>query len=348
MQASDPAGPGENDPVTALRVGTRGSQLALWQAHFVAEAVVAAGGPSSEIVVITTSGDRFRDVAVSHAGGKRLFVKEIEDALLAGQIDLAVHSAKDLPAELPDGTTLAAAPEREDPRDAVVLPAGHEGSVARAQIADQAPPAALELLSDLGSTPCIGTGSVRRVAQLRRLLPTARFEGIRGNLDTRLRKLDDGGPYDALILAAAGLRRLGFRDRIAATLPLDACVPAPGQGAIAVEVRADDAAVRHHVERISDAATMASVAAERALVATLGGGCQVPIGAIATPAGREMRLDAIVTSLDGRRAVQQSGAGSIDDPNALGRHVGERLLRSGAREILEEVLREQLPAAEDH
>ncbi len=336
-------------PMTALRLGTRGSRLALWQAQFVADALAAGGGPVSEVVAIKTSGDRLAEGALRAIGGKQLFVKEIEDALLSGQIDLAVHSAKDLPADLPDGAALAAVPVREDPRDAIVLAdladapggpgeqlaaPGQDGREVIARLVAQA------------SATRFGTGSVRRVAQLRQLFPHARFEGIRGNLETRLRKLDAGGPYDALILAAAGLKRLGFGARISTTLSPSTCVPAPGQGAIAVEIRADDASARRIVERIADAAAIAAVAAERALVAALGGSCQVPIGALATLAGGELRLDAIVTSLNGRRSVRHSGTGAIDDPITLGRKVADLLLESGAGEILEDVRQEQIPAKE--
>ena len=332
--------------MTALRVGTRGSRLALWQAQFVADALAAGGGPASEVIAITTSGDRLAEGALQPIGGKQLFVKEIEDALLSGQIDLAVHSAKDLPAELPDGAELAAVPAREDPRDAIVLADSPGGPAERLAALDHDGRETLALLAARGSAATLGTGSVRRVAQLRQLVPRARFEGIRGNLETRLRKLDAGSTYDALVLAAAGLRRLGFGARISTTLSPITCVPAPGQGAIAVEIRTDNAAARRSVERIADAAAMAAVGAERALVAALGGGCQVPIGALATPAGGELRLDAIVTSLDGRRSIRYSGTGKIDDPVTLGRHVANLLLQSGAGEILEEVRQEQIPAEE--
>jgi hydroxymethylbilane synthase len=314
-----------------LRIGTRGSQLALWQANAVAERIAAAGGPSCRIIVISTSGDRLQDAPLSQVGGKRLFVKEIEDALLRNEIDLAVHSSKDMPAILPDGLVIAGVLPREDPRDAVVLPAGRQ-------------PAAMgsveELVAALGQTPSIGTGSVRRIAQLTRLFPGAQFKAIRGNLDTRLRKLDEGA-HDALVLAAAGLRRLGFAERISYALPPAACVPAPGQGIVAVEIRGDDARTREFVSRLDDPAAGAALAAERALVETLGGGCQTPVGALATLIDDDtIELVAAVIALDGSRAVRERGVGPRSDAAALGAQVGAALLAQGADQILADALSE--------
>src|SRR3954464_10137152 len=233
-----------------LRLGTRGSQLALWQANSVAAQIVAAGGPPCRIVVIKTDGDRLQDRPLSEIGGKGLFVKEIEDALLGGEIDLAVHSSKDMAAVLPAGLTIVGVLPRENPLDAVVLPRRAQGSGLGAGETLSAQPSALasvdELRNLLGASPAIGTGSVRRIAQLTRLFPGARFAGIRGNLDTRLRKLD-AGEHDALVLAAAGLRRLGFDRRISFALPTAACVPAPGQGVVAIEIRDGDARVHDAV-----------------------------------------------------------------------------------------------------
>ncbi|MCC7417612.1 MAG: hydroxymethylbilane synthase [Acidobacteria bacterium] len=317
-----------------LRLGTRGSQLALWQAHEVAARIAAAGGPSCRIVIIRTSGDRLQEARLAAAGGKRLFVKEIEDALLGAEIDLAVHSSKDMPAILPGGLAIAAVLPREDPLDAVVLPAG--GGAVLATLGD--------LVAHVGQTPTIGTGSVRRMAQLRRLCPGAAFEPIRGNLDTRLRKLDAGG-FDALVLAAAGLRRLGAAARISLALPVDACVPAPGQGIVAVEVRESDDAVRAVVASIDDRATHAALAAERAVVAALGGGCQTPIGALATPAGGTgLRLVATVVAVDGSRAIREEAIGAIGQADALGRQVGTALFGAGAGEILADAARQHPPA----
>jgi hydroxymethylbilane synthase len=321
-----------------LRLGTRGSQLALWQARSVAARIAAGGGPSCLIVVIKTSGDRLQDAPLSQVGGKRLFVKEIEDALLRHEIDLAVHSSKDMPAVLPDGLVIAGVLPREDPRDAVVLPHRAQGLGLRADEALSPQRSALNSIDDLvaalGQSPSIGTGSVRRVAQLTRLFPGAKFTPIRGNLDTRLRKLDDGG-HDALVLAAAGLRRLGFANRISFALPAAACVPAPGQGIVAVEIRRDDARVREFVSRLDDPAAGAALTAERALVETLGGGCQTPVGALATLVDDDtIELVAAVIALDGSRAVRERGVGPRSDAAALGARVGAALLAQGADEIL--------------
>ena len=315
-----------------LRLGTRGSQLALWQANTVAAGIASAGGPSCAIVVIKTSGDSLQEAPLSEVGGKRLFVKEIEDALLRGDVDLAVHSSKDMPALLPDGLTIAAVLPREDPLDAVVLPR------ARTSASNENANAAIATIDDLvamlGRAPSIGTGSVRRIAQLTRLFPGARFTPIRGNLDTRLRKLDEGA-HDALVLAAAGLRRLGFGNRISLALPAAACVPAPGQGIVAVEIRGDDGRVGEAVARIDDRAAAAALAAERALVEALGGGCQTPIGALATPMDEDqLEMIAAVVALDGSKAVRASGRGARADAAALGRRIGAQLIADGADEIL--------------
>ena len=313
----------------ALKLGTRGSQLALYQANAVAALLRERAQVACEIVVIRTSGDLLAEASLTEIGGKRLFVKEIEDALLDGSVDLAVHSSKDMPAVLPDGLDVAAVLPREDPRDAIVLPAPAE------------PDAPVEdVIARLGPAPRIGTSSVRRSAQLARIFPGARFLPIRGNLDTRLRKVDSGD-FDAIVLAAAGLRRLGFAARISATLPPDACVPAPGQGIIAVEVRGNDLRVRRIVERINDAPAGAAFEAERAVVRRLGGGCQMPLGAYAVSAGNDLILTAIVISLDGVRAVRAEMRGSAARADALGGDVADRLLAQGASEILADVQRAQ-------
>jgi hydroxymethylbilane synthase len=309
--------------VTALRVGTRGSPLALWQAHTVT-ALLEAAGYRVEIVRIKTSGDRLQEAPLSEVGGKRLFVKEIEDALLGGTIDVAVHSAKDMSAMLPDGLAIAAALPREDPRDTLVLPE---------RVAATGFDAAL---AHLGDAPAVGTSSVRRAAQLAALMPRARFSPIRGNVDTRLQKLDSGR-FDAIVLACAGMRRLGLERRVSAPIPVRRCIPAPGQGIVAVEIRSDDAAARAAGGRINDDAAAAALAAERAVVAALGGGCQLPLGAIATLAGTDLQLLGIVTSLDGTRAVRREAAGPARDPEGVGRRLAEELARGGATAILDEI-----------
>jgi hydroxymethylbilane synthase len=311
-----------------LRLGTRGSQLALWQARAVAAGLAARTGHACEIVVITTSGDRLQEAPLSEAGGKRLFVKEIEDALIRGDVDLAVHSSKDMPALLPDGLAIAASLPREDPHDAVVLPASRQRAASTIS----------ELVAVLGQSPTIATSSVRRTAQLARLVPGARFVAVRGNLDTRLRKLDAGGP-SALVLAAAGLRRLGFASRITMALPAEVCVPAPGQGIVAVEVRADDHTTRALLAQIDDPTATTALTAERALVAALGGGCQMPVGALARIDRDTIELTAVVISLDGCRAIRASARGA--DPEALGQEVGAKLHADGAADILADVKRVQ-------
>ena len=313
---------------TPLRIGTRGSELALFQARAVAR-LLQGHGISSEIVVIKTSGDRLADAALSDIGGKRLFVKEIEDALLERRIDLAVHSSKDMPVTLPSGLQIGAVLPREDARDAVVLTASLRGEDAGSVEG---------VTRTLGRQPRIGTSSVRRIAQLRRLWPGAHFAPIRGNLNTRLRKLDEGG-FDALVLAAAGLRRLRFDDRISTPLPVAACVPAPGQGIIAVELREDDEAARTVTASINDPVAAAALAAERAVIVRLGGGCQMPIGAHAAIDGSQIRMTAVVVSLDGARAAHATAEGTLGDPRAVGQLVAERLIAEGADDIIAEVMR---------
>jgi hydroxymethylbilane synthase len=286
----------------------------------------AHAGVDCEIAVIKTSGDRLAEAPLSEIGGKRLFVKEIEDSLLAGDIDLAVHSSKDLPAVLPLGLSIGAVLPREDPRDAVVLPIGRTASSVDA------------VKALLGSAPKIGTSSVRRIAQLLPLFRGARFEPIRGNLDTRLRKLDSGD-YDALVLAAAGLRRLQHEHRISTALPAETCVPAPGQGIIAIEIRDEDSRARELVMRINDSTTGTALEAERAVVSRLGGGCQMPIGAYARVEGEAVTLAAIVIALDGRREVRASAIGSVADPAAIGVEVADELLACGADTILADAQR---------
>jgi hydroxymethylbilane synthase len=298
----------------ALRIGTRGSPLALWQARAVAS-LLENHGRRSEIIIIKTSGDRLQDAPLSDVGGKGLFVKEIEDALRDGAVDLAVHSAKDMSAELPAGLGVAAVLPREDSRDALVLRQGAAG---------------------LGDAPVIGTGSVRRSAQLRRRYPDARFLPIRGNVETRLGKLD-AGDYDALVLAVAGLTRLGHAARISAAISHDDCVPAPGQGIVAIETRLDDDEVRGVLRAINDVGTAACFEAERAVVSALGGGCQLPLGAIAVQAGDRLEMQAIVASPDGAHQVRRRAQGEASRPLELGRRLADDLVQGGAIAILNEV-----------
>jgi hydroxymethylbilane synthase len=307
--------------MATLRLGTRGSALALVQARTVAALLRERTGTECEIVVIRTSGDRMADARLSEIGGKGLFVKEIEEALLAGTIDLAVHSSKDMPARLPDGLEVCATLPREDPRDALVLPA-------------PAPSLSFDdAVRRLGASPRIGTSSVRRVAQLTAVLPHAAFVPFRGNLDTRLRKLDHGD-VDGIVLAAAGLRRLEQAGRITAFVPEAACVPAPGQGIVAVETRVDDSATAGLVARIGDRDALDALIAERAVVAALGGGCQMPIGAHAIITGDRITLAGVVMAPDGSRAARATVEGPRSAAGTVGREAAERLLAGGADDIL--------------
>ncbi len=312
--------------MTKLRIGTRGSPLALRQARAVESAIADTGGPACEIVTLTTTGDRLAQSVLAELGGKTVFVKEIDEALISGTVDLAVHSAKDLPSELPPGLRVCAALPREDPRDVLIVKAPTSA-------ADRRPVDAGSLVASLGHHPTIATGSVRRVAQLRRHFPHATFSTIRGNVDTRIRKLD-AGECDALVLAAAGVRRLGLGDRIAAHLSFEECVPAPGQGIVVIEARANDHATQDVVSAISDVWAMTSLAAERALLAELGGDCHVPIGAISTSDGTTLTLTALVATLDGLRAIQQRQQDDHARAMELGHAVGQALLRDGAAEII--------------
>jgi hydroxymethylbilane synthase len=289
-----------------LVIGSRGSQLALWQARWI-EARLAALGFESRIEIIKTTGDKVTNVPLSSVGGKGLFTKEIEEALLARHVDLAVHSLKDLPTELPPGLEIAAIPEREDPRDAMV------GS----------------RLADLSQGAKVGTSSLRRSAQLRRLRPDLLIESIRGNLDTRLRKLDEG-QYESIVLAAAGLTRLGWSGRIAETLAPEVMCPAVGQGALAVETRIGEDFCR----ALDHAGTRAAVTAERALLSALGGGCQTPIGAYANVDGHHLHLMAVVLSADGAQSVRDTADGPATEAVRVGRELGEKLLRKGAAQLL--------------
>jgi hydroxymethylbilane synthase len=295
-----------------LVIASRGSQLALWQANWV-KGQLAALGHESRIEIIKTTGDKITDVPLAKVGTKGLFTKEIEEALLDGRADLAVHSLKDLPTELPEGLILAAVPPREDPRDAIVG----------------------KRLADLPAGAKVGTSSLRRAAQLRKVRPDLVIESVRGNLDTRLRKLDEG-QYDSIVLAAAGLRRLGWGDRIAETLGPDVMCSAVGQGALAIETRANGAGF-DAVRALDDAETHAAVLAERGVLGSLGGGCQVPIGAHARIENGKLHLLGVVASPDGSELIRAEADGPAADAEALGRALGAALLERGAKRILEAV-----------
>lgn len=295
-----------------VTLGSRGSQLALWQAQFVASRLNALG-VTTRVEVIKTTGDHLQTAFLVQAGGKGLFTKEIEEALLSGTIDVAVHSLKDLPTQMRPGLAIAAVPEREDPRDVMV------GS----------PISALPLRAR------VGTSSGRRAAQLRNLRPDLRIEPIRGNLDTRIRKLKDG-QYEAIVLAGAGLRRLGLAHEIAEVLSPDQMCPAAGQGALAVQTRACDPAFET-CARLNHKPTSQAVDCERTALAALGGGCQLPIGVLADPIQENMRVMAVVASPDGRQLLRGEAIGRCDHPEELGQAVATDLLSRGAGEILSQV-----------
>ena len=291
-------------------IGSRGSALALWQARHIAAALEALGA-QTRLEIIKTTGDKITDVPLANVGGKGLFTKEIEEALLAGTIDLAVHSLKDVPTALPTGLVLAAFPPREDPRDAWIG----------------------KPFSEMKTGDRVGTSSLRRAAQLHALNRGFTIENLRGNVDTRLRKLDEGH-YDAIVLAAAGLNRLGWGDRIQQLLDPSVMCPAVGQGALAIETRDDGGAGQLFAAKLDHAPTRARVLAERSLLATLEGGCQVPIGAYATVEGVTLHLRAVVASPDGSRIIRDELRG--DDPIELGKKLGHQLLDAGAGKILRE------------
>src|ERR687885_546131 len=273
-----------------LVIGSRGSKLALWQSEWVKARLEALDPEASvRIEIFKTSGDVMRDVPLASIGGQGAFTQELELALLDRRVDLAVHSLKDLPTVVPEGLSVAATPEREDPRDALVLRAGADSAGAS--------------LRTLRRGALVGTSSLRRIAQLKHLRPDVTVKDLRGNVDTRLRKLD-AGEFDAVILASAGLRRLGFADRISAPIETDEMLPAVSQGALGLETRADDARSVALVSRLEHAPTRAAVLAERALLRALGGGCQVPIAAYATVEGGRLRLDGLVASLDGSQVLR--------------------------------------------
>jgi len=319
--------------VSALRIGSRGSALALWQARSVAAALTAAGTPS-EVLTISTHGDQQQNMPLTAIGGKGVFVTEIHDALLRGDIDLAVHSAKDLPAVSPAGLMIGAVLPREDPRDVFVLPLSDPHAVAQPVTGAPSNNIAPSFRAALtGRSVTIGTGSPRRVAQLRRILPAARFEPIRGNVDTRLRKLD-AGEVEALVLACAGLHRLGLEHRITFAIAVSDCVPAPGQGMIAVEVRSRDDQACRLVAPINDDAARVTLAAEQSVVAALGGGCQLPLGAFAEVRGRELSIRARVVSSDGTTVIESDITGSALDPVEAGTRLARELASRGACELL--------------
>jgi hydroxymethylbilane synthase len=301
-----------------LRIGTRGSALALWQAEHVAARIRSLpDAPEVELVHIQTEGDRIQDVALSKLPGKAFFTKELEEAILDGRVDLAVHSLKDVETAMPQGLVLGAVLEREDPRDALVARPG----------------------LGLGSLPegaRVGTSSLRRRAFLKRWRPDLSVDDLRGNVPTRLRRLDEGA-YDAIVLAAAGLKRLGLGDRITDYLPFDLMIPAVSQGAIAIQLRAGDEQVEPWITPMEHAPTRQATNAERALLREVEGGCQVPLGAHATIARGRLELAAAIADLDGEGAVAGRIDGSPSDAVGLGRGLAADLLVRGGQRIMDRI-----------
>jgi hydroxymethylbilane synthase len=301
-----------------VRLATRGSPLALWQANWVkSELERLHAGCRVDLITIKTSGDKITDVPLAKVGGKGLFVKEIEESLLAGRADLAVHSMKDVPVEIPRGLHIAVTTKREDPRDALISAAGLP-------------------FAKLPQGAKIGTSSLRRGTQLRHKRPDLIVVPLRGNLDTRLRKLKSER-LDAVIVAAAGLRRMGWEGQVTEYLPTDVSLPAIGQGALGLECRIDDNRIHRLIEPLNDPDTAVCVQAERAFLTRLEGGCQVPIAGHAELVGKELRLRGLVANLDGTTVVADEARGPIAQAAELGKGLAERLLDRGAGKILKEI-----------
>lgn len=299
-----------------LTIGTRSSKLALWQANWVkTELEKLHPGLTVDLNLIKTKGDKILDVPLAKVGGKGLFVKEIEQALLEQRIDLAVHSMKDMPADLPDGLSIEAVPEREDPTD-VLISNDHDTF-------DQLPQGAK-----------IGTSSLRRASQLLSLRPDLNIVSLRGNLDTRLKKLTTE-KLDAIILAAAGIKRLGLADRITTTLDISTMLPAVGQGALCIETRTDDERIAAFIVPLDDPNSHAAVKAERSFLKTLEGGCQVPIAGHATIAGNDITMEGLVASLNGDQVIRESLTGKIENAHQLGIDLAQRIIDKGGRTLLE-------------
>ena len=314
--------------MSRLRLGTRGSALALVQSEWVAERLRALHpGLAVELVRIRTTGDRIQDRPLAAVGGKGLFIKEIEEALLRGEVDLAVHSVKDLPGEIPPGLDLAAFPPRADPRDAFLGRGGRR-------------------LADLAEGATVGTTSLRRQAQVLHWRPDLKVLPLRGNVDTRLRKLD-AGAYDGILLALAGLHRLGLADRAVEVLEPEVMLPAIGQGALGLEVRAADDATLALIGPLDDPPTRATVTAERAFLRRLGGSCHTPVAAHASLEGDRLRLTALIATPDGCRLIRGERRGDAGEAECVGTDLGEALLRAGGAEVLAALEAHPAPAASD-
>lgn len=302
-----------------LRIGSRGSVLARWQAEFVRKQLYQRTGVEAEVVIIKTSGDKMQQAQLTQIGGKGIFIKELEEALLEETIDLAVHSVKDVPTDVPSRMAFPAVCRRDDVRDCLI---SHNGTP----------------LARLKQGARVGTSSLRRQAQLRHLRADLDLRDLRGNIDTRLRKVESG-EYDAIMLSKAGLDRLGWSQKITEVLSTEASLPAVGQGAIAIESRAKDQEAAEILEKLDDAETRTAIIAERALLSTMQGGCQVPLGAWARLERGELVMDAMVCSVDGAQYVRQKASGPPDQAAQLGERMAQLLIEGGARDILDEVNR---------
>jgi hydroxymethylbilane synthase len=301
-----------------VRIGTRGSHLALAQTRWVeAQLQALHPGLATELVIIKTTGDKLKDVPLAQIGGKGLFIKEIEEALLAGEVDLAVHSLKDMPAEMPPGCTLGAVPEREDCRDAFI--SHHYAS-----------------LEEIPAGGRVGTGSLRRKVQILHRRPDLKVVHLRGNVDTRLRKLETEG-LDAIILAAAGLKRLGLGHIPRGYLSESEMLPAIGQGALGLEVRGSDRTVLELLQPLNHVPTQVAVTAERAFLARLEGGCQVPVAALGRLESGALSLEALISDVEGRQVLQDRLAGRPEEAESIGRRLAEMLLLRGGRKILQDI-----------
>jgi hydroxymethylbilane synthase len=307
--------------VRPLRIGTRGSLLAVWQAEFIRKQIFQLAGVESEIIIIKTSGDILAQAPLTEIGGKGIFIKELEDALLSEGVDIAVHSVKDIPTEIPPGLSFPAVCRREDVRDCLV---SQDGAT----------------LATLREGARVGTGSLRRQAQLRHIRADLDVRDLRGNVDTRLRKVERG-ELDAVVLAKAGLDRLGCAHRISETFSPEVCMPAVGQGAIAAECRAADADTAAILEKFDDAETRTAILAERTLLSVLQGGCQVPLGAWARFERVELVLEACVCSVDGKQYVKQRVTGQPEEAKQIGECMARLLIEAGADSILREVSRQR-------
>lgn len=308
-----------------LRVGTRGSQLALCQANWVKDQLTRFHPHLHvDLTIIKTTGDKIQDAPLAKIGGKGLFVKEIEEALIQRRVDLAVHSVKDVPTEFPEGLHLAAITKREDPRDVFISRDGTR-------------------LKDLPRNAKIGTSSLRRQAQLLHFRNDFEMIPLRGNLDTRLRKLHTTN-LDGIVLALAGVKRMGFEDRITEILPVEISLPAIGQGALGIETRMNDPAVEEDIRFLNDPDSAITVSGERAFLKKLEGGCQVPIAAYGQRTGSTLQIDGMVGTVDGKRLIRHRMRGPVEKAEFLGVELAEILLRRGAREILTEIYQKSVPS----